>query len=385
MRDSEDRDEEERPSTDGDAGWNIREGTSRAGGRETVEVTSSGARRHRPATGRRRAPAANRAGREQATDPVKERFTGEYDLYDIATWEVRSRVDAFAVSLTGFLQRARSRLLISTALVLFLAQLGVAGSLVIEQPVFGVLAVLSVVPALFVAVTLWYRDPTTREPFEMIAVTFLLSMLFASFAAVVNTVLSPGFRALGAPGLILYFFVVVGPIEETVKWLAIRVRAYHSEVFRTVVDGAVYGAVAGLGFAAIENFVYIAGAGFDAAPQGQLAQVEYATMTAATRAFVGPGHVIFSAWAGFYLGLAKFNPDNWLPIVIKGLLIAAFIHATYNTMVGFVPFGSFAAVGIPPGLAFIGIALGFHIFWFRLLNGKIRRYRELYDEINSAG
>lgn len=371
MRDSEDR---------GD-------GSVRGPSRNGTDGGAPARDRERSAPGGRRLPAArsggdDRSDRRRVTDPVKSRFAAEYDLYDVATWEVRSSLDRLAVSVAGWLRTARKRLLVGTALVLFLGQVLVAGLLVFDQPVLGILAALSVVPALFVALTLWYWDPTTREPFELVAVTFLLSMLFASFAAAANSLLQPEFAVLGPAGVVLFYFLVVGPIEETVKWLAIRVRAYQNEAFRTVVDGVVYGAVAGLGFAAIENFIYVVGASTETLPSGGAGGVEYAALAAATRAFVGPGHIVFSAWAGFYLGLAKFNPDNWAPIVVKGLLIAAFIHGLYNSMVGILPLGAFGAVGIPPGLAFIAIVLAYHSFWFGLLYRKVRQYRALYDEID---
>ena len=371
MRDSEDR---------GD-------GSVRGPSRNGTDGGAPARDRERSAPGGRRLPAArsggdDRSDRRRVTDPVKSRFAAEYDLYDVATWEVRSSLDRLAVSVAGWLRTARKRLLVGTALVLFLGQVLVAGLLVFDQPVLGILAALSVVPALFIALTLWYWDPTTREPFELVAITFLLSMLFASFAAATNSLLQPGFAVLGPAGVVLFYFLVVGPIEETVKWLAIRVRAYQNEAFRTVVDGVVYGAVAGLGFAAIENFIYVVGASTETLQSGGAGGAEYAALAAATRAFVGPGHIVFSAWAGFYLGLAKFNPDNWAPIVVKGLLIAAFIHGLYNSMVGILPLGAFGAVGIPPGLAFIAIVLAYHSFWFGLLYRKVRQYRALYDEID---
>ena len=353
--------------------------TGKRGGRREQEPPVSGPRR--PDETR---PDPGQSG-PGVTDPVKDRYEGEHDLFDIATWEVRSSVDSLAVRVADSLRAARSRLLITTALVLFLTQLLVAGTLVVDQPVLGVLGLLSVLPAFFVAITVWYWDPTTREPFELVAITFLLSMVFASFAAVVNTVLAPGFEVLGSAGVVLYFFLVVGPIEETVKWLAIRVRAYHSDAFRTVIDGVVYGAVAGLGFAAIENFVYITGSAVETVPAGASGQLEYAALTAAARAFVGPGHIVFSAWAGFYLGLAKFNPDNWAPIAVKGLLIAAFIHGLYNTIVGSVPFAAAAGLGIPPGLAFIGTVVAFHAAWFWLLYRKVLAYRSYYESTDRPG
>lgn len=310
-------------------------------------------------------------------DPVKRAFAGETDLYDVATWEVRTPLDSFAVSVTETLRSARSALLVSVAFVLFLAQIVVAGSLVLEEPLLALLTLASVMPALAVAGYIWYRDPTRREPFVLLAVTFVLSMLFASFAAIVNSTFVPAFEALGVLGLTVFFFLVVGPIEEFVKWLAIRVYAYKSDAFRTVIDGVVYGAVAGVGFAAIENLIYIVLVYLETAPAGATVQTEYATSVAGQRAFAGPGHVIFSAWAGFYLGLAKFNPGQRGPIVAKGLLIAAFIHALYNTMVTVLPL----VIPLSVGGLLLAIVL-YHGFWFGLLYRKVAAYQRLYQQLD---
>ncbi len=304
-------------------------------------------------------------------DPVESELGGRYDLYDVATWEVRSRLDGFAVSLTGFLRATRRWALILVATALFLAQVTFGAVLVVEQPVLGVLGLVSVVPALALAGYFWYEDPTRREPLELLAITFLLAILFASFAALVNTAFSPAFEFLGVVGLPLFFFLVVAPIEETVKWLAIRVHAYRDSSFDAVVDGVVYGAVAGLGFAAIENSIYIINVYLQTAGAGVGTQVDSAVDTAYLRAVVGPGHVIYSAFAGYYLGLAKFNPDNRGPIVVKGLVIAAFIHGLYNTLVTILPVS---------GVSLVAFVVVYDSLWLGVLYRKISRYKRLYQE-----
>ncbi len=328
-----------------------------------------------PASSRSAGAGAEANGGTDPVDPVRNAFAGEEDLQDIATWEVRSALDRFAVRVAGALGRARSALLIVVGLVLFAGQILGAGLLVLEEPLLGLLAVGSVLPALGLAAYVWYGDPTPSEPVELLVVTFVLAMIFASLAAVVNSALLPMFGLLGGLGLPVFFFLVVGPVEETVKLLAIRTHAYRTDAFDTVVDGVVYGAAAGLGFAAIENVIYIVSIFATTAPAGDLAQQQYAISTAATRAFVGPGHVIFSAWAGFYLGLAKFNPDNRGPIVVKGLLIAAFIHALYNTLV---------SVVATTTLGLVAFALVYHTVWFTLLYRKVSRYRTLYEQTPAA-
>jgi RsiW-degrading membrane proteinase PrsW (M82 family) len=308
-------------------------------------------------------------------DPIQRALGGTTDLYDVATWDARSRLDRFAVNLTGGLRKARKWSLISVAAFLFLAQAAVIALFVAEQPILGALGAISVVPALALAAYLWFGDPTRREPLEPMAVTFILSILFASFAAIVNTVMSPVFGLIPIVGLPLYFFLVVAPIEETVKWASIRIHAYKDDRFDAVIDGVVYGAIAGLGFAAIENFIYIINIYSTAAPSGAATQLQGATQTAYVRAFVGPGHVIYSAFAGYYLGLAKFNPDNRGPIVVKGLIIAVFIHALYNTLVSTLPLTTVTLA------IFLIVYVG---FWLGVLYRKVSRYKRYYRQAQES-
>ena len=166
----------------------------------------------------------------------------------------------------------------------------------------------------------------------------------------------------------------MGPIEETVKWLSIRVYAYDTEEFDAVIDGAVYGAVAGLGFATIENTLYIAQGYMQAASMGDLAQLQRAVGTSLSRALVGPGHVLYSAFAGYYLGLAKFNPNNRGPIVIKGLVVAVLIHATYNTLVSTLP----TLLPTWNVLTLLGFVVLFDGVVGYALYRKLSRYRSYY-------
>lgn len=296
------------------------------------------------------------------------------DLYDIAEWYSRTAIDRLSVSLYGALHASKRYGLIALALILFVVQLAFAGLLVFRDPRLGILALLSAVPALAIVAYVWYDDPTRREPVDTLAITFVLAVLFASFAALLNSVFQVFFQLIPVVGMALFFFLVVGPIEETVKWLAIRSHAYRKETFDAVIDGAVYGAVAGLGFATIENALYITQGYAQAAEAAGVSQIEQAVGTATSRAFVGPGHVLYSAFAGYYLGLAKFNRESAGPIVVKGILIAALIHATYNTLVSYVPF----SLSPSPVLAFLGFILVFDGIVGYALYRKLSRYTRYY-------
>ncbi len=322
-------------------------------------------------------------------DPIQWAADSGRDLYDVATWEPRTALDGVATSVYHALLASGRATIIFLAFLIVGSQFVITGLATLRSPIIGIYILLSIVPALLLAAVLWRSDVVMREPLDKLAVTFLLGFLFAGFAATVNSAFQPAFFSLGGLGAVLFFYLIVGPVEETVKWLAIRLHAYRSDEFNAVIDGAIYGAMAGLGFAAIENTIYITRDYLQMAGTTGAATMAASTtfQTAAVRTFAGPGHVIYSAFAGYYLGLAKFNPEHRGPIVVKGLLIAAFIHATYNVLVSnlslitsFVP----VLAGLPPAIAFVGFVIAYDGLFFAILYAKIRRYKQTFHSVGAG-
>ncbi|ELZ94868.1 hypothetical protein C440_07327 [Haloferax mucosum ATCC BAA-1512] len=327
-------------------------------------------------------------------DPVERAADGETDLYDIATWEERTSVDGLVVAFHWLLHVSSRAVIILTA---FLILAGIGGLSAITDPQVGLLTLLSALPALGLAGYVYYTDVTDNEPLWLLVVTFLLGVLTATFAAVLNSVLSSLGQqiagelslSIGFLGSVIFFYLVVGPVEEVVKLLAVRLYAYTHDSFNAVIDGAVYGAMAGLGFATIENALFITrnlqASGLDVGVGSGLGIITAGGTITAIRALAGPGHVIYSAIAGYYLGLAKFNQENAGPIVIKGLLLAALVHATYNTTAGL---GTVAIAGLtglgelPSFLVYVIIYDG--IFGLYLI-GKLRRYSKAYHDAHDNG
>ncbi|WP_440770759.1 PrsW family intramembrane metalloprotease [Natronorubrum sp. DTA28] len=314
---------------------------------------------------------------DQRRDLVERADEQSRDLQEVSTWEPRTVVDRLACVIYDAINYGLQTIVLAVALGITLLLLVQPAVLVLEDPSLSLFFGLSVVPAALLAGFIWYTDITSSEPLSLLVATFVLAVLFATFAAVVNSTVGPVLQAIPVIGTVLFFYLIVGPVEEAVKLLAVRVFAYRSDTFDAVIDGAVYGAIAGLGFAAIENAIYIA---------STVATAEVGTITAATgiatvRALVGPGHVIYSAIAGYYLGLAKFNPEHAGPLVAKGLLIAAFVHATYNTTVGIVPGLVAETYAVSFELAFVGYVILFDLVVGYYLYRKIARYRRTYRAV----
>ena len=322
---------------------------------------------------------------DDTQEPVEAAAEESRDLYEIASWEERTSIDGAAVALYWLLTRAAKWIVVLLALGILA---GIGGLAALSDPAVGMLTLLSVVPAAGLTIYVYRSDVTDAEPLSLLVTTFLLSILFATFAAVFNSTAERFFEPLGVLGMPLFFFLIVGPGEETVKLLAVRLYAYTDRRFDAVIDGAVYGAVAGLGFATIENSLYILR---QLSESGELAELTIGLSAVAAggditavRALAGPGHVIYSSIAGYYLGLAKFNPANRGPIVVKGLLLAAVIHATYNSTVSIGSYVVTSITGLPGLGGFLVYVIIFDSIFGLFLLRKLWRYRRHYLETNGT-
>lgn len=328
-------------------------------------------------------------GMAERPDRMDDDRASHQDLYEVSEWEPRTALDRLAVGVHAVILTGARAVLILAAAAILLLQVVLGGVGVLADPLVAVSVGLSAVPALLLAGYVWYTDVTTAEPLSLLVITFVLGVLFAGFAGLLNSTAGPPIRSIAsafglAPivGMSLFFFVIVAPVEETVKLLAVRLSAYRDERFNAVIDGAVYGAFAGLGFATIENALYISSNVIEA---GAGATLQSAGGTALVRSLVGPGHVLYSAFAGYYLGLAKFNPDDAGPIVIKGLLVAGFVHATYNTLSGIVPAAIAEATGAGVFLAFVGFVIVYDGLIGLVLLRKLRKFQRAYRAAGTIG
>jgi len=117
------------------------------------------------------------------------------------TWEERTLLDRVSVWLYSALTTTARATVVVLSLLIILAQFAAAVGLVfVDRPIIAVYVLLSVVPALGLALFIWKADVTKREPLELLVVTFALGFLFAGFAAVLNSISSGFFFGLAGEG-----------------------------------------------------------------------------------------------------------------------------------------------------------------------------------------
>jgi RsiW-degrading membrane proteinase PrsW (M82 family) len=187
----------------------------------------------------------------------------------------------------------------------------------------GVLTVVAAAsPSLFLLTFFYLKDRYEREPLHHILMAFglgLYAMIAAQgMATTAEGWMPPGWLTGGGEAAKLFdAFVLSGFVEELAKWVMLVTAVYHWDEFDEPLDGVVYGVAVALGFATLENFLFVARLGLGVAWQRAL--------------FAVPAHGLFGATMGYYAGRAKFDRGRalWRD---RALCLAAptFFHGLYD-------------------------------------------------------
>ena len=109
--------------------------------------------------------------------------------------------------------------------------------------------------------------------------------------------------------------LIVGPVEELLKFAAVRLGPYRSLYFDEPMDGLIFSAAASLGFASLENLVYM---------------MNYGAAVILVRAPLSTvAHAVFGSVWGYALGLAN-EKTGGSALVLVGLAMAAMVHGLFN-------------------------------------------------------
>lgn len=177
--------------------------------------------------------------------------------------------------------------------------------------------VLALVPALIWLTAFYQQDRIAPEPKRYVLGIFILSALLAQAVGqpVIRDLFSVQDWIYTSPLInILGAIFIVGLVQEFLKYAAVRYTIFTSDECDEAVDGVVYGAAAGLGYATMLNIQYIVGHGGVDLGIG-----------AVRVAVTALAHATFTGVMGYFLGRAKCENMGplWLP---SGLLLAAILN-----------------------------------------------------------
>jgi len=207
----------------------------------------------------------------------------------------------------------------------------------------------SIVLTLFYWLVIWWLDRFEKEPVWLLAVLFLWGALVVPVLAIIFELAAEGVASIVMAGTPLEFtsVSVIAPIvEEAFKGIGVLAVVALRE-FDDALDGLVYGATVGLGFALTENILYFFGNFAGGVP---------VFLVFLMRSIVfGLNHALFTGVFGLFLGLAKVSRNILLKAFwpFLGFVLAISMHASHNALVSF-----FDIQGVAASAGFHALTVG---------------------------
>ncbi|MFC0523129.1 glutamic-type intramembrane protease PrsW [Pontibacillus salicampi] len=178
------------------------------------------------------------------------------------------------------------------------------------------IAILSaaVAPGFALLAFFYLKDRFEPEPFSMVFRMFILGALlvfpimFIQYAFQEEGLMQSPF---------LSSFVTAATLEEFFKWFIFLYAIYKHTSFDGHYDGIVYGVSISLGFATVENILYLLAKGISFAFYRAFFPVSF--------------HALIGVLMGYYMGKAKVGPPrDQFKILSVALIIPIIVHGSYD-------------------------------------------------------
>lgn len=240
------------------------------------------------------------------------------------------------------------------------------------------------VPMFVFAAFVYWLDRYEKEPKLLLGAAFLWGVIIAGGGAyVLNTVFGISVYVLTGSVDAADFSTtsIAAPvIEEALKGLAVlAVFLMFRKEFDSILDGIVYGGITAMGFAAIENVLYIYRNGFQSGGwEGFWALVIIRVL------LVGWMHPFFTAFTGIGLAVARTSKNLLVKIIAipAGYFMAVLTHSFHNTFSSLVGGDGGFILGLVADYIGYAFMLGF-IIWMIVHERNILK-RQLAEEVNNG-
>ncbi len=175
----------------------------------------------------------------------------------------------------------------------------------------------SLSPVFIILFYIYFRDKYEKEPLGLLVKAVVLGMITVIPILGVERLLMGIMPELERTGNAVYqAFLVAGTTEELFKFLALFLLVWRSPSFNEQFDGIVYAVFVSLGFAAVENVMYVMDGGYQTAMLRALTAV--------------PAHALFGITMGYYLGIARRYSELKKSYLLYAILVPVLIHGLYD-------------------------------------------------------
>ena len=186
------------------------------------------------------------------------------------------------------------------------------------------LITIAIIPVILFCAYIFIRDKYEKEPLIYLTLGYVFGVVFSVVIIKTASVMYSFKPADIILGNFYNAFVTSAFVEEVFKFLVLYFLFWNNGTFNEWYDGIVYAVFISLGFATVENILYVFNPTFGGVETGFYRGL-----------FSIPGHGLFGVTMGYYLGLGKFiglidEKKQKKNYILKSLFIPFILHGFYN-------------------------------------------------------
>lgn len=186
-----------------------------------------------------------------------------------------------------------------------------------------ILLILSILPVVALLLYIYFKDKYEKEPFGLLAAAFGLGIASVLVIFILPLPIDVNPFAADWQNAIFTAFCCAGIPEELVKFVFLFILIWKNKNFNEFFDGIIYAVFISLGFACIENILYVFG------NETFFSSVHVGI----TRAILSvPAHFLFAVIMGYYFSLAKFTPKHRVRYLFFSILLAILAHGIFDAI-----------------------------------------------------
>lgn len=182
---------------------------------------------------------------------------------------------------------------------------------------------LAIIPSILLCLYVYNMDVIEKEPLHLLFILFFVGVLTTVPARLIEQLLLSltTYDYSNIYDSLFISFVVIALVEEGYKFLVFLVSLWNNKEFDYKFDAIVYCVFISLGFATLENILYVQSSGLNVAIWRGIISV--------------PAHAFYAIASGFLLGLAKENSlkgkrKKTFLLILLSYIIPVLMHGTFD-------------------------------------------------------
>lgn len=181
---------------------------------------------------------------------------------------------------------------------------------------------LAILPVSFFAVWIYFKDRYEKEPPIKLIEYFSLGILVSILAIFLELYFSRLNIFTGIGGALYTSFFVAAFIEEGLKSVILIPVLLRDKNFNEKLDGIIYSIFLSLGFATIENIIYL-----------MRERLDLSFELGITRGLISiPSHIMFAITMGYYISKYKFSKEDCEKnkYLVYAVIIPILLHGVFD-------------------------------------------------------